>query len=86
MFATKLKGQITSDRRLVVRIPRDVATGAVEVILLQMPNKPKRRSRRSSTHPAFGNWAKRTDLADSVSFAAEFRRRVETRSDGDTSD
>ena len=45
-----------------------------------LSDKPaKRRARRSSTHPAFGIWAKRADLTDSIAFANELRRRVEMR-------
>ncbi len=83
MYATKLKGQITHDRRLVVQIPRDIDAGTVEVILLRATDKSaKRRTRRGSTHPAFGVWAKRADIADAASFAAQLRRRLETRADG----
>lgn len=83
MFATKLKGQITRDRRLVVRIPRDMATGNVEVIVLYPSSQPlKRRARRGSAHPAFGLWAKRSDITDTAIFAAQLRQRVETRADG----
>ena len=85
MYATKLKGQITHDRRLIIEIPRDVTAGAVEVILLQVSDKPKRTARRGSAHPAFGIWAERTDIADTVSFAMELRRRVEMRADGNPS-
>lgn len=85
MLATKLKGQITRDRRLVVRIPRDMETGAVEVILLrESPQPAKRRARRGTTHPAFGIWAKRADIHDAATFAAELRQRVESRGDGNT--
>jgi hypothetical protein len=84
MLATKLQGQITRDRRLVVQIPRDMETGMVEVILLHLPSPPtKRRARRGATHPAFGIWAKRSDMADTASFAAQLRQRVESRADGD---
>ncbi len=83
MLATKLRGQITRDRKLVVEIPQTVATGAVEVILLHLPDKPaKSHKRRRSVHPAFGIWANRADLADPISFVGELRRCVETRADG----
>ena len=83
MYATKLRGQITRDRRLIIKVPRDVTEGAVEVILLQAAGKPKQRAPRGSKHPAFGIWAKRPDITDTVSFATELRCRVETRTDGD---
>ncbi len=82
MIATKLKGQITRDRRLVVRIPRDMATGAVEIIVLHLSAQPvRRRARHGSGHPAFGIWAKRSDITDTASFAAQLRQRVEMRAD-----
>ena len=60
MLATKLKGQITPGRQLIVEIPREVAPGAVEVILLRdAPVKAVKPARRTATHPAFGLWAKR---------------------------
>jgi hypothetical protein len=83
MLATKLKGQITRDRRLVVRIPRNMETGSVEVILLHMSSQSsKRRMRRGTIHPAFGIWAKRLDIEDAAVFAAQMRTRVEMRVDG----
>ena len=83
MLATKLKGQITRDRRLVVRIPRDMETGTVEVILLHLSSPAtKRRTRRGITHPAFGIWAKHSDINDAASFAAQLRQHIESRSDG----
>lgn len=83
MVAVKLKGKITADRRLVVNLPIGIAAGAVEVIVLrEAPAKaPKRRSRRK-THPAFGIWARRKDIADSSKYAAQLRRQVEGRADG----
>ena len=98
MLATKLKGQITRDRRLVVRIPRDMETGTVEVILLhlsspatkrrtrvvstRLPYSWERRTRRGITQPAFGIWAKHSDINDAASFAAQLRQHIESRSDG----
>lgn len=82
MVAVKLKGKITTDRRLVVNLPIGIAAGAVEVIVLrEAPAKARRRSRRK-THPAFGIWARRKDIADSSTYAAQLRERVEGRADG----
>jgi len=86
MYATKLKGQITRDRRLVVEVPRDIAPGAVEVILMRLSPKPTRRRARRMAHPAFGVWAKRSDITDADSFASQLRERLETRADGDRRD
>lgn len=77
MLAAKFKGQITRDRKLVVEIPRTMATGAVEVIVLHLTNpSTQKRTRRSAAHPAFGIWAKRADLTDSVAFANELRGHI----------
>ncbi len=84
MLATKLKGQITPNRQLIVDVPRDISPGAVEVILLHAaPAKAtKRQTRRRAAHPAFGLWARRTDLIDSAEYAAQLRQKVEQRTNG----
>ena len=85
MYAAKLNGQITRDRRLVVAVPREIAPGAVQVILLRLSSKPiGRRARRVRAHPAFGVWAKRKSIADSATYAAELRKSLETRADGNS--
>jgi uncharacterized NAD-dependent epimerase/dehydratase family protein len=85
MYATKLKGQVTADRRLIVeQVPKDLAEGAVEVIVLQAatPKPIKRPAQRKVRHPAFGLWAKRPEVRDSALFAEQLRHRVETRENG----
>ncbi len=79
MYRTRLKGRITSDRRLVVDVPRDVPPGDVDVILLQPSSSEptQQRTRRKIAHPAFGIWEKRTDIEDSASYAAQLRQRME---------
>ena len=58
MLATKLKGKVTANRKLIIDIPADVAPGAVEVILLQdTANQPAKTGSQRSKHPAFGIWA-----------------------------
>jgi predicted subunit of tRNA(5-methylaminomethyl-2-thiouridylate) methyltransferase len=82
MLATKLRGKITSNRKLVVEIPRDIAPGAVEVILLHdAPSKATKASRRKTAHPGFGLWAKRADLIDSSDYAAQLRQQIEQHAD-----
>lgn len=85
MFADKLLGTITPDKRLLVTLPDDAQTGKVQVILLYDRPRPKRRTTRSAQlqHPAFGLWANRTDISDAATFAAELRRRLESRADGE---
>lgn len=82
MLAAKLKGQITLNRQLIVEIPRDMAPGAVEVIVLHdAPVKAAKITRRKTPHPAFGLWAKRADLIDSADYAAQLRQQIEQRAD-----
>ncbi|CAG0927143.1 hypothetical protein TFLX_00382 [Thermoflexales bacterium] len=82
MLATKLKGKVTPNRKLIVDIPAEIVPGAVEVILLQdKPAKPVKSSSRKVKHPAFGIWADRDDITDSAEFAAELRAKVEQRRD-----
>ena len=71
--ATRLKGQITADRRLVVdKIPDEMTLGEVEIIVLQTTGAKtnKRPAARKSRHPAFGLWTERRDVTDAVTFAA----------------
>lgn len=83
MLATKLKGTVTAAHKLIVDIPKDVTPGAVEVILLreQPLKRAERQSRRKAKHPAFGLWAKRTDIEDSAQFAEQLRNQIESRLD-----
>ena len=83
MLATKLQGEITRDRRLVVKkIPRRIAPGKVEVILLRPSTRSiKQRGLRANGHPAFGIWAKRAGIKSSAQFAATLRNRIERRAD-----
>lgn len=83
MHTTRLKGRITRDHQLVVEIPSDVAAGTVDVILLHpLKKRSHHRVGHPLEHPAFGLWAKRAEIEDSASFAADLRQRLETRSDG----
>ncbi len=81
MSTIRFKGEITADGRLIVHLPQGIAPGAVDVIVLRVPALKSRR-RADSTHPAFGIWAKRTNIADSATFADNLRRQVETHRDG----
>ncbi len=83
MFAVKLRGQITNNKRLIVELPIGIAPGAVEVIILHgEPPKARKKRRRKSAHPAFGIWANRVEITNSASHAAELRRKIESREDG----
>jgi len=81
MLAFKLKGQITRDRQLRVKLPKDVPPGAVEVIVLYEVSpklsKETRRAGRKTAHPAFGIWADRSDISDTEEFAAHLREQMQ---------
>ena len=85
MIAAKLKGTVTKDYRLELKVPRSVPPGEVEVIILrpELPQKPKSRARRlnPNVHPAAGIWADRKDIGDTVEFVSKLRRRLETQRD-----
>ena len=82
MVATKLRGQITADGKLIVaRVPSELVPGEVEVIVLQQSASklPRKRGTRKEIHPAFGMWAKREDIKDSAQFAEQLRQKLEKR-------
>ncbi len=83
IIATKLKGIVTKDHRLELKVPQAIPLGEVEVIVLhpELAKKPKRQARRlnSNIHPAAGIWANREDIGDPVEFVEKIRRRLETR-------
>jgi hypothetical protein len=83
MIAAKLKGTVTKDHRLELKVPRSVPPGEVEVIVLypEPPEKPKYRARKlnPNVHPAAGIWANREDIGNTVEFVSKLRRRLETR-------
>ena len=83
MLATRLKGTVTTDHQLVVKLPKSVSTGEVEVILLHQRSEPglKKVAGRKPQHPAFGMWANRADITDAAVYAAALRQGMERRSD-----
>jgi len=85
MLAAKLKGTVTKDHRLELKVPRSIPPGKVEVIVLhsELPEKSKYRARRlnPNVHPAAGIWANREGIGDTVEFVSKLRRRLETRRD-----
>ena len=85
MIAAKLKGTVTKDYRLELKVPRSIPPGEVEVIVLhaEPPERPRSRlrGRDPNVHPAAGMWADREDIGDTVEFVSKLRRRLETRRD-----
>ncbi len=85
MIAAKLKGTVTKDFRLELKVPRSIPPGEVEVILLRSdrPQKPRSRMRslNPNIHPAAGIWADRDEIGDTGEFVSTLRRRLETRHD-----
>jgi hypothetical protein len=83
MLAVRVKGQVTEDRELIVKIPDDLPPGPVEVIVLREEVKRRRGvKRRAEVHPLFGMWADRPDMDDPVQFVTALRRKIERREDG----
>lgn len=84
LIAAKFRATVTKDHRLEGKVPRAVAPGAVEVILVRSEREGRHRAKRRSQpdiHPAADLWAKRADMGDSSRFAAALRRRLEARRD-----
>lgn len=85
MIATKLKGIVTKNHRLELKVPNSVPPGEVEVIVLSPVSSETSTSqvRRldPNSHPAAGMWADRSDLSDTVEFVSSLRRQLETRHD-----
>jgi hypothetical protein len=60
MITARLKGKVTPDHRLELKVPRSVPPGGVEVILLREspePRKTQTRKLNPNIHPAAGLWA-----------------------------
>jgi hypothetical protein len=85
MIATRLKGKVTEDRRLDVKVPRSMRPGEVEVILIRVraPQEPRGSGRRqkAKVHPAAGLWRDRKDIGETPGFVLKLRRRLESRGD-----
>jgi len=85
MIAAKLKGTVTEDHRLELKVPRSIPPGEVEVVVLhpEPAKKPQYQARKlnPNVHPAAGMWANRDDIGDTVEFVSQLRRRLETRRD-----
>jgi hypothetical protein len=84
MIARCLKGTVTEDRRLEVKVPRSVPPGRIDVILIREPPERRRRPRgkpNSNVHPAAGLWSDRKDIGETASFVLNLRRRLERRGD-----
>jgi hypothetical protein len=83
-YATRLKGTITREGKLIVKIPKGTAAGRVQVIVLYTKPNGSKRKRKSTRklHPAYGLWKNRDDMHDSAVYASELRKRLETRADG----
>jgi hypothetical protein len=83
MIATRLKGTVTKDRRLEVKVPRSVSPGKVEVVLIRESPEPRgsSRPRKANHHPAAGLWRNRTDIGETTDFVMKLRRRMQARGD-----
>ena len=61
--------------------PVDLPQGAVLRLHVELPQQPTAPAGPLSAIPAFGLWADRTDLGDTIEFSRHLRRAVETRED-----
>lgn len=85
MIAAKLRGIVTQDHQLEIKLPHSIPPGEVEIIILYPGPLEKVQHQAHkldpNVHPAAGIWADREDIGDTVEFTAKLRRRLETRAD-----
>jgi len=80
-----VRTDIQADRRLRIRVPRDVPVGPAEVVLTitpaqEQPAGPRGTAVELAHSPLFGIWANRTDIPDSLTYARQLRAQAERRS------
>ncbi|MCI0438460.1 MAG: hypothetical protein L0177_04945 [Chloroflexi bacterium] len=83
MIAAKLKGIVSEDHFLELKVPESIPPGEVEVIILRSESSRKRPTSKldPNKHPAAGIWADREDIGDTIEFVSKLRRSMEARSD-----
>ncbi|HET6382995.1 MAG TPA: hypothetical protein VFJ58_06350 [Armatimonadota bacterium] len=70
--------RIPDDRRVEILLPPDVPAGDAELVVVVVPKGARHGSTGQDLlhSEIFGMWADRTDISDSVEFAAELRGRA----------
>jgi hypothetical protein len=85
MRLVKLKTTVTTERTVTLKVPEDIPTGPMEVIVVFAP--PESSPRAGSTlgdlraSEFFGMWRERDDIADSSDFARALREETWKRSE-----
>lgn len=82
-----VRTDILPDRRLHIRVPRDVPVGPVEIMLTITPTEktslaPTGTAAELARSPLFGIWADRKDIDDSLTYARRLRAQAERRGYG----
>jgi hypothetical protein len=77
MHVVTLTTTVTPERTLTVRVPQDIPTGPVEVVVVfaaEPQPRPYHALGDLRTSEFFGMWRDRTDLPDSPALARTLRR------------
>ena len=82
-----VRTNILPDRRLHIRVPKDVPIGPAEIVLTITPRQKKTLGSKGTAaelarSPLFGMWADRKDIEDSRAYARQLRARAEERNRG----
>lgn len=80
--------QLTTKETVVQKLvglpPEGLAEVARFIDFLQFRNRPRKSTTRARvrSHPAFGIWADRTEIKETVEFTQLLRHKIEARQDG----
>jgi len=79
MRVVTLTTTVTPERTLTIRVPEEIPTGPMEVIVVfaaEPPSKPHNTLGELRTSKFFGVWRYRTDLPDSPTLARTLREQA----------
>lgn len=83
--AQRVKGVVNARGTVRVLERVDLPAGECELLVLPCSPEPEEKPKLKPLKPALekllGLWADRDDITDSAKYAAELRRRLETRRD-----
>ena len=78
-----VRTDILPDRRLRIRVPKDVPTGPAEIVLTITSARKKPSGKGTAAElarsPLFGMWSDRKDIKDSRTYARRLRTQAERR-------
>lgn len=88
MRLVKLKTIVTAQRTVTLKVPEDVPTGPMEIIVVFAPPESSPRAAIADStlgdlraSEFFGMWRERDDMADSSDFARALREQTWKRSE-----